>query len=279
MVDEKSMPLVSVLMGVYNGAALLPGCVDSLLGQTYRNWELILCDDGSTDETHAVARQLAAAHPGRVTVLKNERNMGLAYSLNRCLAVALGELLARQDADDFSLPERFARQIAFLQTHPEYGWVSAGMTIFNERGEVGVRLGKEKPVKTDLIQCSCFAHAPTMFRAEVLRSVGGYHVAHFTFKGGEDYDLWMRLYSSGYRGYNLQESLYRVLEDRQAYRRKRSYRIRREMILRYNGYKVMKVPFWYYPYVLRPLIISLLPDNILKWIQELRWSRNAHTPG
>ena len=168
--------------------------------------------------------------------------------------------------------------MAVLQTHPEYGWVSAGMTIFNEQGDVGVRLSKEIPVKTDLITGPCFAHAPTMFRADVLRAVHGYTVADYTYKG-QDYDLWMRLYAAGFRGYNLQESLYRVLEDLEAYRRKRFYRLRHGVMLQFHGYRAMKVPFWYYPCVLRPLIVGMLPISILKWLQEMRWARKNRNPG
>ena len=97
---------VSVLMGIYNCAKTLPQAVDAIRRQTYNNWELILCDDGSTDDTYLVAWELAAKDK-RILLLRNEKNLGLNQTLNNCLAAATGEYIARMDGEDDCLPERF----------------------------------------------------------------------------------------------------------------------------------------------------------------------------
>ena len=97
---------ISVLMGIYNCEDTLVSAVRSIQNQTYGNWELILCDDGSADGTFALAEQLAKKD-GRIVLLKNERNLGLNKTLNRCLAAATGEFVARMDGDVESLPHRF----------------------------------------------------------------------------------------------------------------------------------------------------------------------------
>ena len=98
---------ISVLMGIYNCEGTLREAIDSILNQTYENWELILCDDGSSDGTFAVAKEYQARFPDRIILLRNEENRGLNFTLNRCFKASSGEWIARQDGDDISLPGRF----------------------------------------------------------------------------------------------------------------------------------------------------------------------------
>ena len=108
-------PKISVLMGIYNCADTLPQAVASIQKQTYPNWELILCDDGSSDHTYEVAQALAAKDD-RIVLLHNDRNLGLNQTLNACLAVATGDYIARMDGDDDCVPVRFEQQLAFWST-------------------------------------------------------------------------------------------------------------------------------------------------------------------
>ena len=110
-------PRISVLMGIYNCATTLPEAIDSLYAQTYKDFKLILCDDGSTDNTYEVAKKYADKYDN-IVLLRNEKNMKLAYTLNHCLEYADTEYVARMDGDDISIPERFEKQIKFLDTHP-----------------------------------------------------------------------------------------------------------------------------------------------------------------
>ena len=117
---NSGIPQVSVIMPVYNGGRYLREAVDSILNQTFREFEFIIIDDGSTDDTWSVLTDYAA-HDSQVRLIQNEANIGLTRSLNKGLAVSRAALIARQDADDISMPERLARQIAFLEMHPEVG--------------------------------------------------------------------------------------------------------------------------------------------------------------
>ena len=98
------MAKVSIIMGIYNCAATLPEAIDSILAQTFPDWQLVLCDDGSKDNTYAVAKAYQERIPDKIILLQNEQNMGLNHTLNRCLQAATGEYVARMDGDDVSLP-------------------------------------------------------------------------------------------------------------------------------------------------------------------------------
>ena len=108
---------VSVIMGFYNNESTLARAINSILNQTYDKWELIMCDDGSTDYSYSIAKDYFKKYPDRIKLLQNPKNMHLANALNRCLKEASGEYIARMDADDESLPQRFERQVEFLDNH------------------------------------------------------------------------------------------------------------------------------------------------------------------
>lgn len=132
------MARISVLMGIYNCASTLVEALDSLENQTYKDFRIILCDDGSKDNTLQVAQDYAKKYDN-VIVIWNERNMGLNYTLNHCLKYADTEYVARMDGDDISLSIRFEKEVAFLDAHPEYAVVSAPMIYFDEKGEFSRR--------------------------------------------------------------------------------------------------------------------------------------------
>ena len=110
------MPRISVLMGIYNCAPYLQEALDSLYAQTYQDFKIILCDDGSKDDTFAIAQRNAKEH-ANIVLIRNERNMGLNYTLNHCLEYADTEFCARMDGDDLSEPTRFEKEISFLDAH------------------------------------------------------------------------------------------------------------------------------------------------------------------
>ena len=197
---------ISVLMGIYNCASTLQEALDSLYAQTYQDFKIILCDDGSKDDTLKIAEENAKKHPN-VVVIKNERNMGLNYTLNHCLEYADTEYCARMDGDDISLPTRFEKEINFLDEHPEYAVVSTPMIYFDENGEFRRGVVTEgEPKKEIFNNGSPFCHAPCMVRTEAYKAVGGYTVASKLLRV-EDYHLWVKLYIKGYKGYNLPEPL------------------------------------------------------------------------
>lgn len=213
------MARISVLMGIYNCAPYLQEALDSLYAQTYQDFKIILCDDGSKDETLAIAQRNAAEHKN-IVLIQNEHNIKLAATLNHCLEYADTEYIARMDGDDISLPSRFEREIAFLDEHPEYSHVSCPMIYFDEGGDWKVGKSIRLPSNLDFRNGAPFCHAPAMIRTEALKSVGGY-TAEPRVERVEDYYMWYKMYCSGYRGANLEEPLYKMRDDKNAIRRRR----------------------------------------------------------
>lgn len=260
------MPKVSVLMGIYNCAPTLREAIDSILAQTFTDWELILCEDGSRDETWAIAQEYRSAHPNRIVLLRNEKNMGLNHTLNRCLQAASGEYCARMDGDDVSLPDRFEKQVAFLDAHPEYAIVSTPMIFFDEQGEWGRNQMIECPQKEDFIHHSpVHCHAPCMIRREAYLAVGGY-TEDLRMLRFEDVNLWYKLYAAGYRGYNLSEPLYRMRDGREAAGR-RSLRSRMNGVyVTYVGFRLFRYPWYMYRFVvldfIKHFIKGAMPEKL-----------------
>lgn len=260
------MPKVSILMGIYNCAPTLREAVDSILSQTFTDWELILCEDGSKDETYAIAQEYRRQYPDRIVLLRNEKNMGLNHTLNRCLQAASGEYCARMDGDDISLPERFEKQVAFLDAHPAYAIVSTPMIFFDEQGEWGRNQMIERPQRDDFIHHSpVHCHAPCMIRREAYLAVGGY-TEDLRMLRFEDVNLWYKLYAAGYRGYNLSEPLYMMRDGREAAGR-RSLRSRMNGVyVTYVGFRLFHYPWYMYRFVvldfIRHFIKGAMPEKL-----------------
>ena len=245
-------------MGIYNCAPYLEEALNSLYAQTFQDFEIVLCEDGSPDDTYEVARRYAEKRPN-IKLLRNETNKGLNYTLNRCLALAEGEYIARMDGDDISLSERFAAEVDFLDTHPEYAIVSTPMMHFDEGGVFRIGKGGYEPDLTVFPKHVPFCHAPCMVRREAYLAVGGYTVSERLLRE-EDYDLWIKMYQKGYRGYNLSEPLYMMRDDRNAFKRRSIQARKNEAYVKYLAVKKLNLPFWYYVHCFKPLILGIMPE-------------------
>ncbi|WP_462327649.1 glycosyltransferase family 2 protein [Desulfobaculum sp.] len=183
-------PVVSILLPVRNGDAWLGASLESVLAQTLTRWECLVVDDASTDATPDILAQCADS---RIRVLRNSRPRGVAWSLNRALAAARAPLLARQDADDESLPTRLERQVEFLRQYPSIGVVGTGVHMVDEAGRpAGAYRLHEYHARISWALCfgHPFAHPTVCMRRRVIEQVGGYDV---TFPAAQDHDLWTRL--------------------------------------------------------------------------------------
>lgn len=197
MATGAEQPQVSVVMSVHNGDAYLDEALDSVLGQTFADLELVAVDDGSADRTGEILTAAAARDP-RVVVLTNPTNRGLTASLNRALAATRAPLIARQDADDVSAPERLARQVAFLQTRPQVGLLG---TAYHEIDAAGRHLTVRHPPVTDtgiraqMLFHNALCHSAVVVRRAVLEGAGtpaqGYYDEQLPYS--QDVDLWSRL--------------------------------------------------------------------------------------
>lgn len=256
-------PKISVLMGIYNCADTLSESLDSLLNQTYQNFVVIMCDDGSKDNTYEVARNYVVRYPEKFLLLKNEKNMGLNFTLNKCLENATGEFIARMDGDDLCDPTRLEKELNFLLEHPEYAIVSTPMKYFDENGVFRIGTGGGEPNVNRIPLGTPFCHAPCMVRKEAYDAVGGYSVDDRLLRV-EDWHLWIKMYSKGYKGYVLEEPLYMMRDDQSAIsRRKFKYRLNEAYVGRL-AVKMLGLPKYYYLLTIRPIIVGLLPKSIYK---------------
>lgn len=188
------VPPLSVAMSVYNGARFLESAIDSVLAQDFTDFEFLIIDDGSTDATPDILRAYAARDP-RVRPLIRE-NCGLVASLNQLLALARAPLVARMDADDIAMPQRFSTQLAYLTAHPECGVLGSWTQDIGEDGKPYATGGPDHPVSHAQFLHNAahggplLAHPAVIYRRDVVLAVGGYHQA---FRHCEDFDLWLRL--------------------------------------------------------------------------------------
>lgn len=242
---------ISVIMAVYNCSERFIHALESIDKQTYANWECIICDDCSTDNTFERLIEYTKGN-SKYKIIRNDSNMGLAYSLNHCLKYCNGKFIARMDDDDLSYPDRFEKQIEFLNQHPEIAFVSSTADLYDGTEVFGRRNLPEFPTKMDLIYGSQFIHPATMFRKEALEAVDGYRVSKET-RRGQDYDLFMRLYGKGMKGANLLEPVFRYTEAVRNLKQRNLKARLGEIKIRYYGYKAMGVFPWAFPYLLKPI--------------------------
>ena len=260
------MHKISVIMGIFNCAPYLDEAIQSIINQTYENWEMILCDDGSTDNTYLIASKYATEE-SRIRLIKNEKNLGLSKTLNRCLAIATGDYIARMDGDDISLPQRFEKEVAFLDSHPEFAVVSCPMIYFDENGEYKRAKAGRLPTAQSFPRGEAIAHAPCMGWKKAFDDVGGYSEAEDRLRV-EDMDLWLRMFAKGYRMCSLTECLYKMRDDRKAFaRRKYKYRINAARV-RASAVKMLHLSPFYYIYCLRPLLVGLLPRSVYMFLHR-----------
>lgn len=194
-------PSLSVLIPAYNAAPFVRQALDSVISQSYDDWEAVVVDDGSSDDTFKIASEAAAvdAARGRIRVVRNTSNLGLVMTLNIGRALCRGDLLARMDADDVCTPDRFALQVAYLRSHPAVDVVGTSVMTFAESddpdatlqlGRIIVHPTSPLSVRWNMLSFCCLAHPTVMMRRAVLDVAGGYSssAAH-----AEDYELWLRM--------------------------------------------------------------------------------------
>lgn len=203
---ERAMPRVSVLMSVYNGERSLSEAVESILGQSFSDFEFLIVDDASTDRSAEIVRSYGDP---RIVLIENDRNRGITRSLNRALRRARGVYLARQDADDVSHPERLQIEADFLDAHPEIGLVGTHAAFIDRQGrsfKVWRTPESHAAIVEGMRYGNCFCHGSVMLRKACLEAVGPYREQ---FRYAQDYDLWL-LVSERFRTANIARVLYRI---------------------------------------------------------------------
>ncbi|MFZ4115134.1 MAG: glycosyltransferase [Chthoniobacterales bacterium] len=203
---EQTPPLVSVLMTVFNAEEYLAASIESICNQTFDDWEFLIVDDASTDRSLQIVEEYALKDQ-RLRVIRNKINKGQTACLNQGLSEARGKWIARQDADDLSLPTRLEQQIQSVTHHPNLVLVGTCGFIIDAHDRLMGLL--DVPLRHEIIYWSAaianpFLHTSVLFQTDVVRFLGGYDT---TYRIAQDYDLWGRLMAAGYDTKNLSERL------------------------------------------------------------------------
>lgn len=221
-------PVLSVIMGLYNcpNEEMLMRAVDSVLELTFSDFEVIICDDGPDNGTYEWLKK-AAAKDSRIVLIRNRRNMRLAYSLNRCIEIAESRYIARQDADDYSVPDRFEKQIDYLLSHSQYAFVGSNCLFFDS-DVYGGRKTPIHPKKIDFLFNFPFIHGSVIFGREVF-DCELYRPCGYSRKY-DDHVLFMRL---------------------------------DEAAVKYNGFKELGLLSMGFLYVIKSFILVMMPNFCL----------------
>lgn len=255
---------ISVIMPVYNPEpSELERALRSVLNQSMSDFELVICDDCSKPYVHEIIDRCGDE---RIVYLRNEKNGGCAYSLNRCIEAARGELLIRQDADDYSLPGRFeVLKSAYERTAADI--VATNIILFDESGEWGHRDYPAEVRKRDFLFAVPFMHGACALKRSAVEAAGLYPVSRDTARC-EEYAMFMTMFAQGAHGINLPERLYAFNENRAAIARRRYSDKVREVRVKARGFRELKL----YPrgiiYLAKPLAVGLIPPRLLAKIKD-----------
>lgn len=267
----REQPLISIIMGVYNCEKTVRQSVESIRSQTYSNWEFIICDDCSTDDTLSILRELRKMDD-RIHIIRNRRNLRLAASLNHCLKKSGGKYIARMDADDECFPDRIEKQVYFLEKHPEYAVVGTTQYVFNDRGFKYIQGRPKIPGKQTLVMDVPFAHPTIMMRKEVYDALDGYDEKMFR---SEDLELWFRFYAKGYKGYNIQEPLYKYREDDNSYSKRTLQAALKTSKVFWEGYTKLGIPLLLRVFALKPVVSALMPNCFIDRFHKYKSVRRS----
>ena len=268
------MPKVSVICGIYNslGCYSFEESIKSILTQTLADFEFIICDDGSTDGTWERLERFGKSDK-RIKLIRNGKNLGLAASLNRCIEISEGEYIARHDCDDISAPQRLEKQISFLEENREISILGTFSYLFDKDGIWGKTEFPTEIKRRDFLFTSPHRHGSVVFRKDALLQANSYRVAKET-RRCEDYDLFMRMHLFA-KSANLAEYLYYFCEDKSTYkRRKYRYRID-EAKVRLKGFKMLGLMPGAFLYVIKPLIVGLIPTALIRWLKKISKRKNV----
>lgn len=262
------MPKVSVIIPTFNNKNEISRCINSILNQTYRDYEIIIVDDCSTDGTYEFIKTNFGIN-NKIKVFKNGENMKAAYTRNKALTESSGEYIAIQDADDYSADNRLFEQVNFLDANTDIDFVGSNAVSFDDDSFWKNTNVKKNPQIEDFKNHHPFIHASIMFRRKVLNDIGGYRVAKETQRG-QDYDLLMRLYNNGFKGENIESYLYFYYETIETVKK-------RNLRRRLDG---VKIRLRYYPWknmsfsekirIIRTIILGFIPSSLLYRVMKFR---------
>ncbi|MEK7580996.1 MAG: glycosyltransferase [Patescibacteria group bacterium] len=262
---KQSKTEVSVIMAVYNGMPFLKQAVKSILNQTFKNFEFIIVDDGSSDGT---CEYLKKINNNRLKIIKNKKNFGLATSLNKAFKVSIGKYVARMDADDISLPKRLELQYYFMKNKPEVDICGTWVAIIDENGR---KIGKvhypvgDKDIKKTLRKVTPLIHPTWFLRRSVFNELKGYKPVWDIV---EDYDFLLR--AKNFKMANIPKELvyWRTQKNRRSTKDiQKMYK--KSLMLRLEYFKQGKLDISYLPYVVRSVITTyIIPPKLKIYLNQ-----------
>ena len=269
---KNKKPLVTVIMSEYNTPeSLFYESVKSILEQSYKNIELIIIDDDGVNDAN---KTISAFNDSRIKIIKNHKNKGLVYSLNKALNNASGKYIARMDTDDYSYPDRIKKQVAYLESNPIIDVVGTGADLFDGNKIWGSLSHEGLITRTQILSSSPFIHPTIMAKKEVLLKAGGYP----DFRRCEDYALWITLYAKGCKMANIPEHLLRYHLSLNDYK-KRTIRTRKDFfrmirihyvpLLKPSIFQVVKI-------YLRNIVAGIIPGKLAFEIQKRKYGNTTY---
>lgn len=266
-------PEISVLMGVYyqrDSLEPLRRSIQSILKQSYSNFEFLICDDGSSQGAQTCIR-IFAENDSRIRIIKRRDLFTLSAKLNACLWEAKGTYIARMDDDDRSHLDRFEKQLSCLKLNPDIDICGSNVELWENGCYIETRILPEYPGVKDFLFTQPYIHPSIMFRRSALLDIGGYSENKCCILC-EDYDLLLRLYEKGCNGVNLQECLLDyTVSDTKKESRGMSARWN-EAVTRYRRFRSLKLLPSAWPYVIKPIVVGLVPKKVLRRMKK-RWYR------
>lgn len=256
-------PAVTALLSIHNGVKTLDRCLESIITQTLPNLEILCIDDASTDGTPQLLASWKEKYPNRITVIRNEENLGLTLSLNKGIDRITTPLIARIDADDWWEPTKIEKQVAFLMAHPDHGVIGTNYINHAPQEDKPVRLPEtDALIKKTLFWRNPFAHSSVMYRTELIKQAGKYNPE---VRYAQDYELWVRIHTKT-KFANLPEFLcHRTLGvgisvDRQNDQMRQYLKVLITCLPKYHR------PLRDYGAMIEPLIVLALPN----WVKKLK---------
>lgn len=259
-------------MSTYNGSKTLSKSIESILNQSYDDFEFIICDDHSSDNSFEIIKKYEKLD-SRIIPIKNDVNLGLQKSLNKCINISKGDFIARMDDDDESLKNRLEIEISYIKANKNISFVGSNILFFsNKKGVYGKETYPFKPSNEDMIKGCQFSHPTILIKSDVIKKVNGYS-EDINYYRVEDYELWLRLYSLGYSGRNIQKNLLIYKKDKNSIKnikfidRINCFRLIKKY---FNILNINKVKYFY---IFIPLVKLLIPNYIRIFINYIKYSK------
>lgn len=259
---------VTVLMSEYNTKKeQLKQAIESILNQTYNNFELIIIDDCSDKENIKIIENY---NDDRIRLIRNEKNLGLAASLNKGIELATTDYIIRMDTDDIAKVDRIEKQVRFAENNPQYSIISGRANFFDEKGIYYTTTKNGEINKNDLIKGTPFIHPTMLINKKHIQKIGGYPL----YRRCQDYAMAMNMYANGFKGYIIDDILIDYRMDTDGYKKKKfKYRLL-EAKIRFHYYRKLKISIFQYVYCLKPIVAGLMPKRLMQHYQKKKFKKN-----